>query len=54
MGFNSAFKELNFKRLIDLNGKVIVQRILKKYDGRFWTEFIWLRIGRTSGIISSR
>jgi len=33
---------------LGIDGRIISIQILKKYDGRSWTGFIWLRIG-TSG-----
>jgi hypothetical protein len=28
-----------------------LKRILKKWDGRLWTGFIWLRIGTSGGLL---
>jgi hypothetical protein len=36
---------------LDENIICLLERILGKYDGRFWTGFIWLRMG-TSGRLS--
>ena len=30
--------------------RIILKCILKKQDGRVWTELIWLRIGITGGL----
>ena len=32
-----------------LNGRIILKRILKKWDGEAWTGLIWLRIRTGSG-----
>jgi len=29
-----------------VDGRIILKRILKKWDGRIWTGFIWFRTGR--------
>jgi len=31
--------------------RIILKWILYKQDGRAWTEFIWLRTGRSGGIL---
>jgi hypothetical protein len=28
----------------DVDGKIILERILGKYGGKMWTGFIWLRV----------
>jgi hypothetical protein len=33
---------------LDVAGRIILEMILGKWGGKFWTGFIWLRIG-TSG-----
>jgi hypothetical protein len=33
----------------NLNGRIILYYILRKYDGGVWTGFIWLRIGTVAG-----
>jgi hypothetical protein len=37
--------------LLDVVGRIIIKRILGKEDGVVWTEFIWLRIGITGGLL---
>jgi hypothetical protein len=39
--------------LVDLNedGRVILKYIIKKQVVRVWTEFIWLRISTTIGLL---
>jgi hypothetical protein len=32
-----------------LDGRIIITLILRKYGGRVWTEFMWLRIGTSGG-----
>jgi hypothetical protein len=41
-------KERDHYEELDIGGTIILTRILEKYDGVVWAEFIWLRIG-TSG-----
>jgi hypothetical protein len=33
---------------VTVDGRIILKKILKRYDGRVWTGFVWLRTG-TSG-----
>jgi hypothetical protein len=33
---------------LDVDEKLIWKRILKKYGGRIWTGFSWLRVGATA------
>jgi len=39
--------------LVELNmdGMIIRLVVFKMWDGKFWTEFIWLRIGTSGGIL---
>jgi hypothetical protein len=32
-----------------IDGRIILQLILQKQDGKLWTGFIWLRIGTIGG-----
>jgi hypothetical protein len=34
-----------------VDGRIILKRILKKWDGRIWTGFIWLRIETGRGLL---
>jgi hypothetical protein len=34
-----------------VDGRIILKWILKKYDVRAWTGFIWLRIGTDGGLM---
>jgi hypothetical protein len=36
---------------LGIGGRTILKRILKKYSGRVWTGFIWLRIGTGGGLL---
>jgi hypothetical protein len=31
--------------------RIILKLMLKKYDTMIWTELIWIRIGRTGGLL---
>jgi hypothetical protein len=33
-----------------LDGMIILEWILRKFSGKLWTEFMWLRIG-TNGVV---
>jgi hypothetical protein len=35
---------------LGVGGGMILKWILQKYDGRAWTGFIWLRIGRSGEV----
>jgi hypothetical protein len=36
---------------LDVDGRIILQLIFKKWTGRAWTGFIWLRIGTGGGLL---
>jgi hypothetical protein len=36
---------------LDVDGKIILKLILKKYNERVLTGFIWLRIGTNGGVL---
>jgi hypothetical protein len=36
---------------LSIDGRIILERILGKYDGNIWTGFIWLRIGTSGGLL---
>jgi hypothetical protein len=36
---------------IDVNGRIIINRIPEKPDAGMWTVLIWLRIGTSSGLL---
>jgi hypothetical protein len=36
---------------LDIDGKIILECILGKYDVKLWTGFIWLRIGSSGGAL---
>jgi uncharacterized protein YuzE len=38
---------------LDMDGKIILERILAKYTGKLWTGCIWLRIDSNGGILST-
>jgi len=37
--------------IIGVDGRIILEWILGKYDGKVWTVFIWLRIGTNDGLL---
>jgi hypothetical protein len=37
-----------------VNGRMILNCILKEYDGRTWTGLIWLRIRTSDGLLCTR
>jgi hypothetical protein len=41
----------NHSEDLDVDGKIILEWILGKYDGKMCTEFIWLRIGTSGGLL---
>jgi hypothetical protein len=34
---------------LDVDGRIILKLIFKKWDGEAWTGLLWLRIGTRSG-----
>jgi hypothetical protein len=36
---------------LGLDGRIILKCILKKWDGRVWTGFTWLRMGRNGVLL---
>jgi hypothetical protein len=38
-------KERDHYENLGIHGRIILKRILEKWDGVLWTGFIWLRIG---------
>jgi hypothetical protein len=38
---------------LDVDGKVILERILQKQGGMLWTGFIWLRTGPSGGLVNT-
>jgi hypothetical protein len=36
---------------LGVDGRIILELILGKQDGKVWTEFIWLRVGTINGIL---
>jgi hypothetical protein len=37
--------------VVDLGGRMILKRMLKKYNGRSWTTLICLRTGISGGLL---
>jgi len=35
--------------VVGLDGKIILKYVLKKWNGKAWTGFIWIRIGTGGG-----
>jgi hypothetical protein len=36
---------------LDVDGRIILEWILEKYDGKLWTGFFWLRIGTIGRLV---
>lgn len=36
---------------LSLEGKTVLNLILKKYDGRTWTGLLWLKRGASGGLL---
>jgi hypothetical protein len=36
---------------LDVDGRITLEWILEKYDGKVWTGFMWLRIGTSDGLL---
>jgi hypothetical protein len=47
-------KERDHQEDVEVGGRILLQWILKKYDGLLWTGFIWLKIGTSDGILLTR
>jgi hypothetical protein len=46
-------KESDHLKDLDIKRAIILKLMLKKWDGRVWTVFIWIRV-RTNGRLLSR
>jgi hypothetical protein len=44
-----SWKERDHYEDIDLDGRIILRRILEKQNGVIWTGLIWFRIGTNGG-----
>jgi len=38
-------------KYINIDGRIILKCISKKWDGQFWTGLIWMRIGAGGGLL---
>jgi hypothetical protein len=47
-------KGIGRKLHLDVDGKIILKLILKKWEGEAWTGLIWLRIGTGGGRLQMR
>jgi hypothetical protein len=36
---------------LGVDGKIILERVLRKQDGRLWTGCTWLRTGTSGGLL---
>jgi hypothetical protein len=41
----------DFVELLGVAGRIILECILGKYDGKLWSGFTWLRIGPSVGLM---
>jgi len=49
---NTTFWLGNLKgRDLGVDGRILLECVLGKYDGNVWTEFVWLRIGSSGGFL---
>ena len=46
-----SLKERDHLEYLDIDGKIILKSILKKYNGSMWTGSIWLRTGTSDSIL---
>jgi hypothetical protein len=47
-------RERDHLKDVDVDGRIILQRIFKKGDGEIWTGLIWLRIWDGDGLLLLR
>jgi hypothetical protein len=45
------FLYLTCLRVYQIDGRIILKWMFKKWDGLAWTELIWLRIGTDGGLL---
>jgi hypothetical protein len=43
-------KKRDHQEDLKVGGRIMLKRILDKWDGVVWTGFIWLRIGTSGGL----
>jgi len=43
--------ERDYLENLDVDGRIIVKYILKKYGGRVWTGFVWLGKGASGALL---
>ena len=41
-----TLKKKDYLEVVGVGGRIILKRILRKWDERTWTEFVWLRQGQ--------
>jgi hypothetical protein len=48
---SESLKGRDHSENLGVDGMIILEWILQKYDGNLWTGFIWLRIGTSGGLL---
>jgi hypothetical protein len=44
-------KERSYMEDLNIDGRIMLKLILKQQSGRAWTGLIWVRIGKSGGLV---